>query len=517
MRGYGPGGEVARGKRAAGWLAAIVVLALVGGAVAWYYRLDERYLPDGFGWLEPSGSANPTGGAPTASATPDDAEGAGDGDADDGEGLDLGVVPSPEPLASPAPAGAALDEEAVRRALAPHLNDRDLGRSFGVLVTGPSGDEAFTSGPRRVIPASTTKLLTAVAALVSLGPERRFSTKVVQGRGDAEIVLVGGGDPYLAGRAPAAGTWPERADLGALADETARSLAAAGRDRVRLSFDASLFSGPSVAATWEPNYVPDGVVAPISALWVDRGVGPGGYGKAENPPALAAATFAAALEARGIEVTGRARSRTASSGAEELGRVDGPTVAEIVERVIEVSDNEAAEVLAHHVGLSERGAATFDDGAAATMDLLAGLGVDLDGSRLYDGSGLSRANRLSVHTIADTLRVAARPEKPELRPAISGLPVGGFNGSLTYRFGAVPTQSLGRIRAKTGTLTGVSGLAGIVVDAEGSPLVFVMVADRVRAGRPGAGDVRLVIDDLVASLATCHCSDPDSSAPPSGE
>lgn len=495
-------GPVARGRRVAGWLVGLVVLALVGGATAWYLRLDERYLPDGFGWLEPSQSAEQTPG-PTTGSTPLPDDGA-----DDGPGLELASVPSPAPLANPAPTDADLAEDAVRRALAPHLGDRDLGRSFGVLVTGLDGSDAFASGPRRVIPASTTKLLTSVAALVSLGPDRRFGTRVVRGREEDEIVLVGGGDPYLASRAPAAGTWPERADLDTLAAETARALEDAGRDSVRLSYDDSLFSGPRAAATWEPNYLPEGVVAPISALWVDRGVGPGGYGKAANPPALAATVFAAGLRARGIEVTGRPLGRTAPAGADELARVDGPTVAAIVERVIEVSDNEAAEVLAHHVGLSERGAGTFDDGAAATMDLLAGLGVDLDGSQLYDGSGLSRANRLSVHTIADTIRVAARPEKPELRPAVSGLPVGGFNGSLTYRFGAVPPESLGRIRAKTGTLTGVSGLAGIVVDADDNPMVFVMVADRVRAGRPGAGDVRLVIDDLVAALATCHCSGP---------
>ena len=134
-----------------------------------------------------------------------------------------------------------------------------------------------------------------------------------------------------------------------------------------------------------------------------------------------------------------------------------------------MSDNEAAEVLAHHVGLAVAGEGSFEGGRAGVAETLAGLGVDLAGERVYDGSGLSRRSRLQLDTLVDVLRVAASPEHPELRAVVSGLPVAGFTGSLELRFDEAAAPGAGVVRAKTGTLTGVSGLAGLVTDAEGRP------------------------------------------------
>ncbi|MEZ5191727.1 MAG: D-alanyl-D-alanine carboxypeptidase [Nocardioides sp.] len=85
-----------------------------------------------------------------------------------------------------------------------------------------------------------------------------------------------------------------------------------------------------------------------------------------------------------------------------------------------------------------------------------------------------------------------RPGHPGLRPVLTGLPVAGFTGSLSYRFEELPPRPGGGVRAKTGTLTGVHGLAGVAVDRRGTPLLFVLVADRVRkadtlAARSAAG------------------------------
>ena len=69
------------------------------------------------------------------------------------------------------------------------------------------------------------------------------------------------------------------------------------------------------------------------------------------------------------------------------------------------------------------------------------------------------------------VRLVASGEHPELRPVLTGLPVAGFTGSLAYRFDQAPAGR-GLVRAKTGTLSGVSGLAGVATDREGTPLVF---------------------------------------------
>ena len=170
------------------------------------------------------------------------------------------------------------------------------------------------------------------------------------GGGDAQsprIVLVGGGDPLLA-RAPSAdGGYPARADLDTRARATARSLKAIGRGRVRLGYDTSLFSGPSVNPHWEPSYIPDGVISPVTPLWVDEGrVAPGKPDRSDDPAAAAARVFAAAgpacITGRGGRPDGRphrGRWRPDRCGAEA-------PLAQIVQHILEVSDNEGAEVLA---------------------------------------------------------------------------------------------------------------------------------------------------------------------------
>jgi D-alanyl-D-alanine carboxypeptidase/D-alanyl-D-alanine-endopeptidase (penicillin-binding protein 4) len=191
-----------------------------------------------------------------------------------------------------------------------------------------------------------------------------------------------------------------------------------------------------------------------------------------------------------------------------LGRVSGAPLALVVERINEVSDNEAAEVVARHVGLEVARDSSFRGAVRGMRGTLDGLGLDVRGSRWYDGSGLSRHNRLTPDLLLGVLRVASSPERPDLRATVTGLPVAGFNGSLQYRFAEDFPDGLGRVRAKTGTLVegGVHGLAGLVTDRRGTPLVFAITADRVRY--EDALDAREAVDRLAAALAACACSRP---------
>ncbi len=186
-------------------------------------------------------------------------------------GLTLPALSAPPPVAE-ATDGTGPSPAKIRRALQPLLSDKDVGRRLFAVVGGVEGNgSAFTWGNSTAIPASTTKLLTATAALEVLGPDTRFETRVVRGSG-RRIVLVGGGDPLLS-RTPDTGddAWPHRADVVGLARQTAQALKDAGRTRVTLSYDDSLFSGPAVNPHWPNDYVPDGVVSPITALWLDEG------------------------------------------------------------------------------------------------------------------------------------------------------------------------------------------------------------------------------------------------------
>jgi D-alanyl-D-alanine carboxypeptidase/D-alanyl-D-alanine-endopeptidase (penicillin-binding protein 4) len=88
---------------------------------------------------------------------------------------------------------------------------------------------------------------------------------------------------------------------------------------------------------------------------------------------------------------------------------------------------------------------------------------------------------------------------------LTGLPVAGFNGSLSERFTETSDkEGRGSVRAKTGTLTGVSGLAGTVTDRTGTPMVFAVLADDIAL--LDTLDARAALDDIASALAACRCA-----------
>jgi D-alanyl-D-alanine carboxypeptidase/D-alanyl-D-alanine-endopeptidase (penicillin-binding protein 4) len=460
------------------WVPVVLVLAVLAAAVAgWRYDLGPRW----FGTGEPEEPSTPAAIAPPP-------------------GLELPALEPPEPVAEPAPATPTADPAKVQRVVDRFVDEKKLGRSVHVVVGNLSGGRPLVSyGADPAMPASTTKLLTSTAALEVLGPEHTFATTVVS-EGRDRITLVGGGDPLLAAK-PDPVLRPERADVVTLARQTAAALRAEGVRRVRLGYDASLFSGPGYSPTWPPTYRLD-VVSPISALWVDEGRAPVYPGRTDDPPAYAAAAFAAALAKAGVKVQGSPQQTQAAPDAEEVARVTSPTVAEIVEHVLEVSDNEGAEVLARQTALASGEPGSFTGGAAAVTAALQGLGIRTPGLVLHDGSGLSRDDRIDPDTLVDVLRTASADDRPELRAVVTGLPVAGYTGSLAFRFADVAHP--GRVRAKTGTLMHVSGLAGLATDLDGVPMAFALIADKVRS--VDEWEARVILDDLAAALGACHCS-----------
>jgi D-alanyl-D-alanine carboxypeptidase/D-alanyl-D-alanine-endopeptidase (penicillin-binding protein 4) len=368
------------------------------------------------------------------------------------------------------------------------------------VVDAATGKTLFDRASTVVVPpASTAKLLTAAAALTVLGPDRRLVTSVVR-VGNA-VVLVGGGDPTLAGPRSVP-HYPAAARLVDLAARTAAALGPAAR--VSVAVDDSLFTGPRTGLGWKPNYLPDGDVAPVSALELDGArLRPDDDPRTPDPrasdPALhAGRAFAALLRARGVTVVGSVVRERASTTGRELASVQSAPMSELVEGMLARSDNDLAEALTRHLAIAAKRPATFESGAAAIVDAVAALGIH--GPRLHDGSGLSTLDRASPAQLAEVVLTAAGSKHPELRPIISGLPVAGFSGTLSKRFAsAAPARGL--VRAKTGTLTGVSTLAGEVLTADGRLLVFAATAPHA----PGTKRAQLALDRLLAVLAGCGC------------
>lgn len=429
-----------------------------------------------------------------------------------GPGLDLRPPPSAPPVLATATGSPPISVAALRRHLSGVLASPGLGAELAFAVSQLGNPAAhWHYGASAATPASTLKLLTTSAALSVLGPDHRFSTSVVRAASPRRIVLVGGGDPLLVAATPvgraAVDLYPQPASLQRLAVATATGLRADGVRQVRLAYDDTRFTGPPVNPRWPSTYVPDDVVSPIGALWVDEGrETPGQAARSADPASSAADAFRVQLAKAGISVLGPVTEQAAPRGhAARLARVWSAPLEQIVQHILEESDNEAAEVLLRQVAVAQGRPGSSAAGVAAVRAALVRLGLDVSGATFYDGSGLSRDNVLPASLLLQVLETAAGPSHPELRGVIAGLPVAGFSGSLGYRFeddGA--EDGRGHVRAKTGTLTGVHALAGVSMTRSGQVLAFVAIADEVPESR--ALEAREDLDRIAAALTTCGCS-----------
>lgn len=388
----------------------------------------------------------------------------------------------------------------LTRQLNDALGDEALGDHVGaVVIDAATGQRVFDSGgDTPITPASTTKVITCAAALASLGPDTRLSTRVVQGATPGTAVLVGGGDPMLAGP-QAKPEYPKQASLKTLAARTAATLKSQNIRKITLSYDTSLFVGPPIPPGWKPNYVPDGEAAPIYALAMDEGRQNPRANKprVSNPPRYAAAAFAKLLRGEGIAVARSVKPGKAAAGAPELGKVDSAPLYALVEHALTRSDNDLAEALSRHVAIKEGQEASSAGGAKAVLAVLQRLGVT-QGISLSDGSGLSIRNRISPYALATVLAMAGSPSHPELAAIATGLPIAGFSGTLGngHRFtGSDSRGQVGLVRAKTGTLNNVNTLAGMATTKDGRLVTFAFMADDVPV------TAEPVLDRLAATVA----------------
>jgi D-alanyl-D-alanine carboxypeptidase/D-alanyl-D-alanine-endopeptidase (penicillin-binding protein 4) len=405
-----------------------------------------------------------------------------------------------EPVLAAATTDAAVALPAAR--LRTLLQAKALGPRPGAVVLDATTGELLLDldSTTARTPASVAKLATTAAALHAIGPGRRLTTKVVTGAAPGEVVLVGAGDATLTVARPRPTDYPQRASLAVLADATAKALQTApATGEVVVHVDDALFSGPAVSPDWPASYVGSGVVSPVSALSVDAGRVRRGSVARERDPAIAAGRdLVRLLTARGLKVNKDVTRTAAPAGARTLAEVQSPTIAELVERDLATSDNDLAEALLRLVAVASNRPGTFADGTAAVVDVLTELEVPTDGMDLLDGSGLARGSAVPPETLARLLAFCATGPA-ELRPVVSGLPVAAFSGTLAFRFGSSTTAAgAGVVRAKTGTLTGVSTLAGVTV-AGGRPLIFVAMSDNVPAN--GTLVAREALDRFASALA----------------
>lgn len=415
---------------------------------------------------------------------------------------------SPGPAEAPGPAGAARavagppapvrplstpvlsvrrDPAWVEDTLAGQRLDRSLSNitagSLGppegapaCVLAAQDGRQLYALDPTaELMPASNLKLITAGAVLAGLGGSYRFTT-LVEASGHrtgstliGNLYLVGGGDPQLMAAAYNRTLYLPEPVYTSL-DQLAASVRRAGITDVTGAVigDGTRYDDQIGIPTWSPQYLAEGDVGPLSALEVDDGTPPpSGPGDAAaqgpaDPTLYGAQTFADALAAAGVKVSGPAAVGRAPAGAPVVARAVSASLSALVEQTLTVSDDTAAELFTKELGYRAEGQGTSTAGLAVIRRYSASIGLPTAQLVNLDGSGLDRGDRATCTLLAQAL------EKAGTASALAaGLPVAGRTGTLTHRM--VGTPAAGRVHAKTGTLSDVSALSGFITPSPGAP------------------------------------------------
>jgi serine-type D-Ala-D-Ala carboxypeptidase/endopeptidase (penicillin-binding protein 4) len=458
--------------------------------------------------------------------------------------------------ASARAAPAALPPPVAREMAADRLPSSTL--SF-VVIDVDSGRVIASLNPDTPrSPASAIKVVTTFAALDSLGPAYTWHTQalatgeIADGVLDGDLVLKGGGDPYMTserwwsfvGALRARGLKSIRGDI--VIDDTAFALepedpgAFDGRphEAYNAAPDALMVNFQSVEFTLLPDAATRSVrivanPAPVN-LAIENHVGfasgrCGGAAARVNfevptpgwdevvfsgllartcaersitrvllkAPTYAFGTFVALWRELGGEFTGKMRLGPAPADARPLLSFDSLSLAEIIRLTNKFSNNLMARHLLLTLGSERYGTpATVDKGARALGDWARERGLALPGLEIDNGSGLSRTTRISALEMAQVLRAAYHSRyAPEF---IVSLPLAGIDGTLRSRMHGT---AAGSVRLKTGHLDGVTAVAGYVTTPAGKTYVLVSFVNDLR-GDYGSGDpvhaalVNWIQDDL---------------------
>jgi serine-type D-Ala-D-Ala carboxypeptidase/endopeptidase (penicillin-binding protein 4) len=325
-------------------------------------------------------------------------------------------------------------------------------------------------------PASVEKLYTSTAALLLLGPEAHLNTTVLgtgqldaEGTWQGDLYLRGGGDPTFGSSALIRSLYGGQ---GASVSALAGQLAARGIKRVEgslvgdESFLDSLRGGPTTG------YGPDREVeGTLSGLSFNRGE-VGRQRGPHAPAAYAAQQLQRALGALHIGISeGISAGPTPTTGTQQLAGVQSPTLATLLGLMDRASDNFFAETLLKDLGAFFGGAGTTPAGAGVVRNTMAQrLGIR---PTVIDGSGLSHSNRTTPLAVASLLVALSGTQIGSILQA--DLAVAGRSGTLVRRMRG--TTAAGRCEAKTGTLNGVSNLAGWCGSLSGHTLAFCFLID----------------------------------------
>jgi len=453
-------------------------------------------------------------------------------------------------LGSPANATGLSDIPApvVQAIAAQHLPMRAV--SFAIVDPDSGRVLASLNGDTPRSPASTIKLITTFASLDLLGPAYVWQTRALlrgdikDGVLDGDLVLQGGGDPYMTLERwwkfvrllRDRGLKAIRGDV--VIDNTAFSLppedpgAFDGRpnraynarpDALMVNFQSIDFRiAPNadshqvqiVATPAPPNLVVDNRIGlatgrcdtfadrvdfeVASEQW-DRVVFSGALSAhcaqlslvrvLLKAPDYAFGTFVELWRQLGGQFDGKMRVEGAAPDDQPFLTFDSVDLAEVIRLTNKFSNNLMARHLLLTVGRERYGApATLDKGVHAIAEWARGRSLDLQDIDIDNGSGLSRTAHISALQMASALGAAYHSRyAPEF---IASLPLAGVDGTMKSRMRNAPA---GSVRLKSGHLDDVSGVAGYVTTPAGKTLILVSLINDVHANNGGGEPVHAAI------------------------
>lgn len=344
--------------------------------------------------------------------------------------------------------------------------DRLLGNELfnrsqvGLMVYDLTADSAiYCHNERQLLrPASTMKVVTAIAAIDRLGGSFQFKTTlsytgaIEDGVLNGDVYLVGGFDPRF-----------NSDDMGSFVDGIRRM----GIDTIRgrIVADKSMKDADILGEGWcwdDDNPVLSPLLISRRDVFVKR--------------------FVDRLRDEGVVVEADTVAGRQPGGAYEVG-TRTHTIDQVLMPMMKESDNLCAEALFYQLGAST-GAhpATARDARTVVRRLVEKVGLRPSDYRIADGSGLSLYNYVTAELEVMLLRYAYQNTNIYMH-LLPSLPVAGEDGTLRRRMRGTFTS--GNVKAKTGSVTAISSLAGYCTAANGHVLCFAIINQGIRRGSEG--------------------------------
>ena len=332
---------------------------------------------------------------------------------------------------------------------------------LGLMVWDLTSDTVLYAHNHRQLmrTASTMKLLTAITALFTLGTDYEFSTSlyykgtISQGVLNGDLFCLGGMDPMF-----------DRPDMLAFVQALKAKGVTAIRGRIVMDYTMKEPEKWGEGWCWDDD---NPILTPLLF-----------GGKANFSEQLLKELRAARINTGSARLTSERMPGDAKLLCTRSHHID-----EVLQQMMKESDNLYAEATYYQVAaLSGKRPATAADAQKMERELLKSIGLDAERYKLADGSGLSLYNYLSPEAMVMLLRHAER--EPEVfGRLLSALPIAGVDGTLKKRMVGTPAE--GNVRAKTGTVTAVSALAGYCTAPNGHRLAFSIINQGVRRTSDG--------------------------------